>query len=100
MALAPPQAGGHLRRAVGLPEREGRLVRQVQDDSPAARAGVRAGDLLVSAAGRDLTGLDDLYEALDAVEEGGSLALRIVRGAEELDASVAFAGATRAEGSA
>lgn len=100
VALAPPQAGRHLRRAVGLPERDGLLVRQVQDDSPAARAGVRTGDLVVAAAGRDVTSLDDLYEALDGVEEGGSLALRIVRGAEELDLSVGFAGTTRAEGSA
>ena len=100
VALAPPRAAHHLRRAVGLPERDGLLVRQVQDDSPAARAGVRSGDLIVAAAGRDVTSLDDLYEALDAVAEGGSLALRVVRGAEEMDLSVGFAGATRAEGSA
>lgn len=100
VALAPPQAARHLRQAVGLPERDGLLVRQVQDAGPAGLAGVRSGDLIVAAAGRDVTSLDDLYEALDAVEEGGSLALRIVRGAEELDVSVGFAGTTRAEGTA
>ncbi len=100
VALAPPQAAHHLRRAVGLPERDGLLVRQVQDDSPAARAGIRSGDLIVGAGGRDATTLDDLYEALDAVAEGGSLALRVVRGADELELSVGFAGTTRAEGSA
>jgi len=89
-----------MRRAVGLPERDGLLVRQVQDDGPAGQAGVRPGDLVVAAAGRDVTSLDDLYEALDGVDEYGSLALRIVRGAEELDVSVGFTGTTRAEGSA
>jgi serine protease Do len=100
VALAPPQAGRHLRRAVGLPERDGLLVRHVQDDGPAGLAGVQPGDLLVAAAGRDLTSLDDLYEALDSVHDGGSLPLRTVRGVEELDVSVGFAGTTRAEGSA
>lgn len=100
VALAPPKAARHLRRAVGLPERDGLLVRHVQDDGPAGLAGVQPGDLLVAAAGRDLTTLDDLYEALDSVDDDGSLALRIVRGVEELDVSVGFAGTTSAEGSA
>ncbi|MDP8992637.1 MAG: PDZ domain-containing protein, partial [Actinomycetota bacterium] len=89
-----------LRQAVGLPERDGLLVRQVEDDSPAGRAGVRSGDLIVAAAGRDVTSLDELFEALDAVEEDGSLALRVVRGVDELEVSVGFAGGARAEGSA
>jgi serine protease Do len=100
VALAPLQAARHLRRAVGLPERDGLLVRHVQEDGPAGLAGVQSGDLLVAAAGRDLTSLDNLYEALDSVDDAGSLALRIVRGVEELDVSVGFAGTTRAEGSA
>ena len=100
VALAPPRAAHHLRRSVGLPDRDGLLVRQVREGDAAALAGLRPGDLLVAAGDRDLTSLDDLYEALDAVDEGGSLALHLVRGAEELDVSVGFAGATRAEGSA
>ncbi len=92
VALAPPHAARQLRRAVGLAERDGLLVRHVQEGGPAERAGVRPGDLLVAAAGRDLTSVDALYEALDSVDDDGSLALRIVRGAEELDLSVGFAG--------
>ena len=100
VALAPPQAARHLRRAVGLPDRDGLLVRDVQDGGPAGLADVRSGDLLVAAAGRDLTSVDDLYEALDSVGDGESLALRVVRGVEEVDVSIGFAGSTRAEGSA
>jgi serine protease Do len=100
VALAPPAAARRLRRAVGLPDRDGLLVRDIQDDSPAARAGLRPGDLLVAAAGRDLTGLDDLYDALDGVEDGQPLSLRVVRGVEELDVSVGFGTAARAEGEA
>ncbi|MGH2742988.1 MAG: PDZ domain-containing protein, partial [Thermoleophilaceae bacterium] len=76
---------------VGLPQRDGLLVRAVEDDSPAARAGIERGDLLVSAGGRDLDGVDALYEALDEVPaEGGTLELTIVRGTEERPVTVEF----------
>ena len=90
VALAPADAARHLRRAVGLPERDGLLVRAVQPGSPADRAGLRQGDLIVAASGRSLASADDLHAALDAVDEGGPLTLRIVRGSEEVDVTVAF----------
>jgi S1-C subfamily serine protease len=97
VGLAPAHVAAKLRRSVGLPEREGLLVRLVQEGSPAARAGVREGDLLVSAGGRDLGSVDDLHDALDEVPEGEALTLRIVRGTEELDVRVAFDLAETAE---
>ncbi len=54
-----------LRRSVGLDERDGLLVRVVEDDSAAAGAGIRQGDLLVSVDGAPLTNADDLFDALD-----------------------------------
>jgi serine protease Do len=99
VGLAPSEAARRLRRSVGLPDRDGLLVRAVDPDSPAGRAGVREGDLIVDAAGRPVTRVDDLFEALDGIGEGDSLPLGIVRGTEELSVSVTF-GATREEGSA
>jgi serine protease Do len=91
VAIAPPRVARRMRRAVGLPERDGLLVRAVEDGSPAANAGIERGDLLVSAGGRDLDGVDALYEALDAVPpEGGTLDLNIVRGTEERPVTVEF----------
>src|SRR5215218_695347 len=83
VAVAPPRVARRMRRAVGLPEREGLLVRAVEDGSPAAVAGVERGDLLVAADGSELATVDVLYEALDAVSGGGSLELIVVRGTEE-----------------
>jgi serine protease Do len=91
VAVAPPRVARRMRRAVGLPERDGLLVRAVEDGSPAARAGIERGDLLVSAGGRDLDGVDALYESLDAVpKKGGTLDLAIARGTEERHVTVEF----------
>lgn len=90
VALAPPGAARHLRRAVGLPERDGLLVRGVQEGSSADLAGLRQGDLIVGVAGRDLTKLEDLHSALDEVAAGGSVTLRVVRATDELDVVVEF----------
>src|SRR5919204_423797 len=54
VAVAPPRVARRLRRAVGLPERSGLLVRAVEQDGAAERAGIEAGGLLVAAADREL----------------------------------------------
>jgi serine protease Do len=88
IAIAHPRHARRMRSAVGLPERDGLLVRGVVEDSPAARAGLQRGDLLVSAGGRPLDGVDDLFDALDA--SGDTLTLGVVRGTEERDVQVAL----------
>jgi serine protease Do len=90
VAVAPPRAARRMRRAVGLPEREGLLVRAVEDDSPAARAGLERGDLIAAAGGTDLQDVDALYEVLDAA--GGTLELTVVRGTDERTVEVRFEG--------
>jgi len=88
VAIAPPRVARRLRRSVGLPERDGILVRAVERGSAADRAGLERGDLLVVAGGRDLDRIETLYEVLDAAQADSSLELTIVRGAEERTVSV------------
>ncbi len=88
IALAHPRAARRMRAAVGLPERDGLLVRAVVDGSPAERAGLERGDLLVAAGGTPLTAIDDLFEVLDRGD--ASVTLRVVRGAEERDVAVTY----------
>jgi serine protease Do len=90
VALAPAHVARRLRASVGLDDRDGLLVRGVEEDSPAAAAGIEGGDLLVSAAGRPLATADDLFEVLQAVEDGATLALGVVRGADERTVEVRF----------
>jgi S1-C subfamily serine protease len=89
IALAPPRAARRMRAAVGLPERDGLLVRAVAADSPAAKAGLERGDLVVAAGGAAVREVEDLFEALDRA--GAELALRVLRGTEERDVPVALA---------
>jgi serine protease Do len=88
VALAPPRVARRMRAAVGLPERDGLLVRDVVRDSAAAAAGLQRGDLLVRAGDKPLASMDDLFDALEG--GGDPLALGIVRGTEERDIQVAL----------
>lgn len=90
IGIAPSRVARHMRRAVGLPDQDGVLVREVEEGSPAANAGIAAGDLIVEAAGRPIREPDDVYDALGTVAAGGSMTLRIVRGAEERTVEAQF----------
>ncbi len=90
VAVAPPRVARRLRRAVGLPERDGVLVRGVEDGSPAQRAGLQDGDLVVAAERRPLESVDALYDALEAAGPDGELALTVVRGESEREVTVRF----------
>ena len=103
-SVRPPQLGititpGHLarrmRRAVGLPDAEGLLIRDVAEDSPAARADLARGDLIVAAAGQPVRSVDDLSSALRAATD--TIELTVLRGTDERSIQVTFG---QSEGSA
>jgi serine protease Do len=90
LAVAPPRIARRMRRAVGLPERDGVLVRAVEDGSPAAESGIERGDLIVAASGRDVDGVDALHRAVDEAAANGGLELTLVRGTDEREVKVEF----------
>ncbi|MDO8484027.1 MAG: trypsin-like peptidase domain-containing protein [Candidatus Limnocylindrales bacterium] len=81
VAVAPSHVARRMRRSVGLPERDGVLVRGVEDGSLADAAGIEAGDLIVEVGGRPITDADDLFAALGALEP--PFELKLVRGADD-----------------
>jgi serine protease Do len=92
VAIAPPRVARRLRSAVGLPERDGLLVRAVEEGGPADRAGVEKGDLIVAAGGTPTENVEALYTALDSIPAaGGDLELTVVRGTDERDVTATFA---------
>jgi putative serine protease PepD len=60
------------------------LVKSVIEGSPAAKAGVQAGDILLAIGDTELKTLRDLSDALKARAAGDVVKLRLKRGAEEL----------------
>jgi len=98
VAIAPNHVARRLRRSVGLPERDGILVRGVEDGSPAAAAGIEVGDLIVSAGGSAIADADDLQDALGTLKPPFDVV--IVRGADEKTLSVSAAKPQRTPGDA
>lgn len=91
IGIAPSRVARGLRRAVGLPEHDGALVRVVEEGSPAAKAGLEQGDLIFKAAGRPVSEIDDLHQALEGLQPGASLEVRVLRGTDERTVAVTLA---------
>ena len=69
----------------------GLYVIGIEPNSPAERAGLREGDILLSADGRTCRTLLDLRYQIFAHRVGEKMGLRVLRGAESLDISVRLA---------
>ena len=95
VAVAPAHVARRLRASVGLTERDGLLVRGVEDGSLAAKAGIQSGDLIVEAAGKPVEDADDLFDILGSASL--PFEVRVVRGNDERTVSV---GGTEATGEA
>ncbi len=80
VAVAPPQVARRMRRAVGLPEVTGVLVREVVEASTAARAGIISGDLLTAVAGHPVDSIRGLAAAVAAATPGQEFDIAVVRG--------------------
>ena len=84
LTLAPAHVAISMRQAVGLPPVAGLLVRAVEEDGPAAAAGIQRGDVLREAGGRPLTSIGALYAAIGDRAGEGVIDLVVVRAVEEL----------------
>lgn len=89
VAIAHPRVAQKLRQAVGLPERPGLLVHDVDPEGPAAKAGLRRGDFIVAVNAQPVADADQLADALERVPDGEPAQVSALRGAEELSFSVA-----------
>jgi len=71
-----------------LPERDGALVQRVIPDSPADRAGLRRGDLVVQAAEQQVSDPGELLRLVEASRIGDDLPIRVLRGNEQIDLAI------------
>jgi S1-C subfamily serine protease len=67
-----------------LPGESGVMVVSVLPDSPAIRAGLRVGDIIVGFGGTLVSGIDDLHKLLTQEKVGVSYPIAIIRGTEKV----------------
>ena len=72
----------------GAPDGEGVLVREVFPDSPAAKAGLKAGDVITSVGGDRIRTASELREKLRSGKDAKSLSLGVLRNKSSLTLSV------------
>jgi serine protease Do len=64
--------------------KEGALVSAVERESPAAQAGLMAGDVITAVAGRAVRGPSDVMAAVRDASAGAAVEIRIVREKKEM----------------
>lgn len=84
----PPRTGGFRVYLGTIPNyadtTDGLLLDGVRDDSPAAKAGLKAGDRIVRIANRDVKNVYDYTQALGEMKAGQEYVVEVVRGTEKL----------------
>lgn len=59
--------------------KEGALIKSIVEDSPAEKAGLKAGDVLVEIAGDKIESTDDVFEAMSDHKPGDSVKIKFMR---------------------
>jgi len=75
-------------RFYDLPKETGVVVLSVEEASPARRAGLREGDVIVALEGAPVAGVDDLHRLLTDVRVGVSCTLTVLRWTEKLELKI------------
>jgi len=73
----------------------GALVSSVETDSPAARAGLKAGDVITSMNGRTVADVSDVLDEVRRAAGGASVAIVVMRDKKELKLTATMPEATR-----
>ena len=88
VALQPVRLPDAQAASLGIAPGAGLLVTGVADDSPAARAGLLLGDVLIDVAGQRVESIDGLRDALGELAIGAQVALVVARGGARAELSV------------
>jgi serine protease Do len=79
LGVVPQPVTANLRRAFNVPEARGALLSDVVPDSPAAKAGLRVGDVVLDFDGRPLRRADDLIWLVTTTPAGKKVVLTVAR---------------------
>jgi hypothetical protein len=79
LAISP-----ELRAALGAPMEHGVLVDRVSPDSPAARAGIKVGDVIAEVDGQAVEDRRDVVSAIAKKQKDDTVAMRVIRDRQSL----------------
>lgn len=74
---------GQLLAHFGADEGYGALIKEVTEDTPADKAGLKAGDVIVKIAGEEIKSLVDVQDAVNKTDEGETVELTVLRDKRE-----------------
>lgn len=77
--------------SLGLPKAQGAAVSQVEDGSPAAKAGLQPGDVIMKLDGRPVEGSADLSRTIRGLRPGSKVTLGVWRNGKPRDIKVTVA---------
>ena len=75
-------------RFYDLPKESGVIVLAAADGSPAQKAGLREGDVIIAFGGQPVAGVDDLHRLLTEAQVGVKTSVSIIRRTELLDLAI------------
>jgi len=90
LGLYPQDVTPALAKQFGLSQPSGALVGEVESDTPAARAGLKRGDVIVAMNGQAVTSANDLRLRVSETAPGTTIKLQISRDGKTQDVSVAL----------
>lgn len=75
----------------GVKRGEGALITEVEKESPAEKAGLKAGDVIVQVDNEKVSGSDDVRQIISEKEKGDEVSLKVMRNKSLKDFSVTLA---------
>jgi serine protease Do len=74
--------------SLGLPKRRGELVQVVEDTSPAGKAGLKSGDILMRVNGKDVTAEQTVSYLVANLQPGATVPVEVLRDGKKLAVNV------------
>jgi len=91
IGIYPEEIGPELAEYFGVKEGRGLLVTRLELDSPAERAGIKVGDVIVRADGRRIETIEELNSIIQRKKKGDKLKLELVRDKKKMELEVEIA---------
>jgi serine protease Do len=88
IGVAVQEVNAQLAQSFGLDRPRGALVSAVEDDSPAAKSGVKAGDVILAVNSQEIDRVGDLRSEVSQTKPGSTAELRVWREGKERSVQV------------